>query len=71
MHASLNIIFTLISKLVGSVVPILFQDQLEADDNLSLKQRLALAGGSAVEGVGDVTGVEAVNIAGKVLTFTL
>ena len=44
---------------------ILLQDQLEADEDLSLKQRLALAGGSAVEGVGDVTGVDAVNIAGK------
>ena len=47
-------------------VSILFQDQLEADDDLSLKQRLALAGGSAVEGVGDVTGIDAVNIAGKI-----
>ena len=31
------------------------QDQLEADEDLSLKQRLALAGGSVVEGGGEHT----------------
>ena len=40
------------------------QDQLEADEDLSLKQRLVLAGGSAVEGVGEVTEIDAVGIAG-------
>ena len=32
------------------------QDELEADDNLTLEQRLALAGGSTLEGVGDAVG---------------
>lgn len=40
------------------------QDQLEADDNLTLEQRLALAGGSTLEGVGDAVGSDAIGIAG-------
>ena len=40
------------------------QDQLDADDDLTMEQRLALAGGSALEGVGDAVGCDAVGIAG-------
>ncbi len=43
------------------------QDQLEADDNLTMEQRLALAGGSALEGVGDAVGSDAIGIAGHSL----
>lgn len=32
---------------------------------MSWKQRLALAGGSAVEGIGEETGIDAVGIAGQ------
>jgi len=32
------------------------QDQITADENLSLKQRAALAGGSALQGAGEVAG---------------
>ena len=37
---------------VGTVV----QDQAEADEDLSIKQRVALAGGSAIGGTGEALG---------------
>ena len=50
--------FTLCIACVGS------QDQLTADEDLSMEQRLALAGGSALEGVGKVTDNDALGFAG-------
>lgn len=32
------------------------KDQAEADEDLSIKQRVALAGGSAIEGTGEALG---------------
>ena len=45
------------------------QDQLEADDNLTPEQRLALAGGSALKGVGDAVGSDAIGIAGQHIDY--
>ena len=44
---------------------------MEADENLTMEQRLALAGGSALEGVGDAMGNDAVAIAGHTLKFIM
>ena len=36
------------------------KDQADADQDMSIGQRLALAGGSALEGAGDAVGIEGV-----------
>ena len=48
------ILFILVGVLTaaGRVV----QDQADADEDLSIKQRVALAGGSAIEGTGEALG---------------
>lgn len=52
------------ATLVSCHFALYVQDQLEADDNLTPEQRLALAGGSALKGVGDAVGSDAIGIAG-------
>ena len=48
---------------------ICLQDQITADGNLSMKQRAALAGGSALQGVGGVAGKDVAVFAQKAGTI--